>query len=96
MVLIAETKELLMLELSVWKKNIEAKGLKLNIGKTKVMKCAVQSGQLEKSGKYPCAICLKGVGANSIKCKSCEQWVHKRCSGIKGALTGIVFQCDVC
>jgi len=22
--------------------------------------------------------------------------VHKRCSGIKGALTGIVFQCDVC
>jgi len=43
LVLIAETKESLMLELSVWKKNIEAKGLKVNIGKTKVMKCTVQS-----------------------------------------------------
>jgi len=37
------------------------------------MKCAVQSAQLEKSRKCPCAICLKGVGANSIKCKSCKQ-----------------------
>src|SRR5271163_2891331 len=96
LVLIAETKESLMLELSEWKKNMEAKGLRVNVGKTKVMKCAVQSGLVQKSGKWPCAICLKGVGANSVKCGSCRQWVHKRCSGIKGALTGVGFKGDVC
>jgi len=41
---------------------MEANGLRVNVGKTKVMNSAVESGPLEKSGKWPCAICLKGVG----------------------------------
>jgi len=93
----AETKEKLMAELMVWKNHMEAKGLRFNVSKTKVMRSKVESGPLEKSGKWPCATCLKSVGANSIKCKEFKQWVHKRCSGITEALKGVVgFKCDVC
>jgi hypothetical protein len=97
LVLMAEAEEALLAKLAVWKQHMEAKGLRVNVAKTKVMKCAVQSGQVEKSGRWPCAICWKGVGANSIWCEGCKQWVHKICSGIRGALSGTVgFRCNVC
>ena len=35
---------------------------RVNIGKTKVMKCQVRIGQAEDSGKYPCGVCKQGVG----------------------------------
>jgi len=57
-VLMAETKEMLMVELSTWKKNMEAKELGVNVCKTKVIKSAAQSGQFIKSRKWQCAICL--------------------------------------
>ena len=42
---------------------------------------------LKKSGKYPCGVCLTGVGsANEIQCDGCKRWVHKKCSGIQGRL----------
>ena len=39
----------------------EQKGLKVNMGKTKVMNCKVRQGQAENSGKFPCGICKNGV-----------------------------------
>ena len=35
-----------------WKDGIEQKGLKVNIGNTKVMNCKVRHGQAENSGKF--------------------------------------------
>jgi len=97
LVLMAETKEKLMAELLVWKDHLKAKGLIVNVGKTKVMRSAMKSGLLEKSSKWPCSICLKGGGANSIKCKEGKQWMLKRCSSITEALKGVVgFNCNVC
>lgn len=97
LVLLADSEEALSAKLKVWKEQMEVKGLRVNIAKTKVMKCGVGSGQVEKSGKYPCPVCRKGVGRNSIMCVKCESWVHKRCSGIVGALKGITgFHCDSC
>ena len=40
---------------------MELKGLRVNIGKTKVMRCKVRIGQAEESGKYPCGVCRQGV-----------------------------------
>ena len=37
LVLVAETEELLMEKLHKWKRGMELKGLRVNIGKTKVM-----------------------------------------------------------
>ena len=45
LLLVAETEELLMEKLWKWKKGIEMKGLKVNIGKTKVMRCQLSRGQ---------------------------------------------------
>ena len=65
--------------------------------KTKVVKCKQGLQVGENSGKWPCGICRKGVGRNSIQCQSCKKCIRKRCSGIRGSLSeGMRFQCDRC
>ena len=54
LVLIAELEELLLEKLRKWKNGMEAKGLRVNAGKTKVMQCRVNRVQSEDSGKHPC------------------------------------------
>ena len=69
----------------------------MNMGKTKVMKCKLRSGQVEDSGKYPCGVCHKGVGRNSILCVLCKKWIHKKCSGIVGCLqVNESYSCPMC
>ena len=68
LVLLAETREILKEKINIWKEGLESKGLKVNIGKTKVMKCHVAANMQVESGKYPCGICGKGVGRNAIQC----------------------------
>ena len=82
----AESEELLVEKIRRWKAGMEEKGLRVNMGKTKVMRCSVGAGPVIKSGKDPCGVCSKGVGSNSIKC---DAWVHKRCSGVSGKLQGV-------
>lgn len=73
---------------SLWKQSLEGKGLRVNLGKTKVMvSLGGRARKLHQSGKHPCGICFKGVGSNSIYCGHCKNWIHHRpCSGIKGRL----------
>ena len=42
-------------------------------------------------------MCKNGVGKNSIQCTECTEWVHKKCSGIRGSLTSVMttFKCKV-
>ena len=42
-----------------------------------------------------CMARIQAVGDNSIGCKSCRKWVHRRCSGVKGSrqATATVFVC---
>ena len=76
---------------------MERNGLRVNIGKMKVMKCCVNSMPLSDSGKWPCGVCRKGVRSNSVFCVQCKKWVHKKCSGVKGKLVeGVKFTCPVC
>ena len=50
-----------------------------------------------KTGKFPCSVCLKGVGRNSILCPACKCWVHAKCSGLKGQLAKATnFVCSQC
>src|SRR5580698_5006443 len=67
------------------------------MAKTKDLKCRVRVGQKEDSGKWPCGVCRKGVGSNSIYCVLCKKWIHKACSGMKGKMTANAnFQCSKC
>ena len=40
----------------------------------------------QKAVRWPCCVCGRGVGNNSIQCTSCHKWVHRKCSGIKGSM----------
>ena len=77
LVIIAETKDELRMKLIKWKTNLE---------ETKIMISGVDLQMLKNSGKYPCSVCRKGVGSNSIYCTGCLHWVPKKCSGIIGKL----------
>ena len=86
LVIIAKSVEELLEKLNKWKAAIEKRGLRVNMGKTKVVVSGHNLNVLNKSGKFPCGVCLTGVGANSIYCSGCSLWVHKRCSGLPGVL----------
>ena len=83
----AESMEELLVKVQTWKTEMEKKGLRVNMGKTKIMESGLNLDVLKKSGKYPCGVCQSGVGSsNAIFCGGCKHWVHKKCSGIKGTL----------
>ena len=84
LVIAAETPELLEEKLSAWKLNFELKGLRVNMGKTKVMISGPKLNILKD--RHPCGVCRKGTGANSICCSGCSHWVHHGCSNVKGRL----------
>ena len=74
-----------MVKMRAWCTALERKGLKVNSAKSKVTVSALDAGEAEQSGKFPCRVCHRGVGANSIQCTACTKWVHRRCSGITGS-----------
>ena len=37
----------------------------------------------QKAVRWPCGVCSKGVGSNSV------QWVHNKCSGTKGSMSKV-------
>ena len=83
LVIIAESLEECIRRLLTWKEAMQEKGLRVNAKKTKIMICGMGLDLLQSSDEFPCAICLTGVGSNSIFCNSCKYWVHKKCSGLK-------------
>ena len=97
LVIVAESLEELTERLKLWKDNMESKGLRVNMPKTK---CLVSDGSTKstrETGKHPCSICHRGVGRNSVFCVGCKHWVHKKCSKIKGRLRESPdFRCGKC
>ena len=80
LVLIAESEDEHRVKLKLWKSEVEAKGLRVNMEKTKVMFSGSNLHSLKDAGKYPCGVCRAGVGVNSIFCTGCSHWVHWKCS----------------
>ena len=44
----------------------EAKGSKINVNKTKVMVSGENCGDVERTGKWPCAVCGKCTRSDSV------------------------------
>ena len=83
MIITGESKEEVEEQFHHWKAALERRGLKINIGKTKILVSGKEGLTPLPSGQYPCAVCARGVGANSVLCTRCGKWVHKRCSGLR-------------
>jgi len=41
-----------------------------------------QQKVMQKVVRWPCGVCSRGVGNNSIQCTNCQKWVHRKFSGI--------------
>ena len=65
-----------------WRSAMEVCGMKINVSKTKLLISGKEPPSTSTTGRYPCAICSRGVGANSILCTRCNLWCHKRCIGL--------------
>ena len=90
LVLMADSIEELEILFERWKSGMEQKGLRVNSGKTKVMISKHKRNPQNKTGKFPCSVCLKGVGRNSILCPACK-------CGLKGQLAKATnFVCSQC
>jgi len=82
LVVIAETEEDLIKRFNEWKTNVENKGMRVHVNKSKVMISGERQKPVQKAARWPCGVCGRGVGSNSIQCTSCHNGVHKKCSGI--------------
>ena len=56
--------------MEAWKGGLESKRLEINI-KIKMMTTSDKAGKVPLEGKFPCAICRKGV-REQVKCQSCK------------------------
>jgi len=81
LVVIAESEDDLFKRLNDWKDNMQIRGMRVNINKTKVMITSRTSEanvegckvaiKIQKAARWPCSVCGRGVGSNSIQCISC-------------------------
>jgi hypothetical protein len=63
-------------------------------------------GTASRPAKYPCIGCKKNVGRNSVRCRTCQLWVHMECGGISKEVFnilanptkygGVSWTCDSC
>ena len=72
--------------------------MRVNMNKTKVMISRERQKSVHKAARWPCGVCDRDVGSNSIQSTSCRKWVHKKCSGIKGSMYKVMksFICRGC
>lgn len=96
LVLTGESKEEVEQMFKDWKREMESKGLKVNIEKTKMMISGNKEDSPVQTGRYPCGVCGRGVGVNSILCHSCGKWCHKRCSKRQSLDGATSFRCPAC
>ena len=72
--------------------------MRVNMNKTKVVISGERQKPVQKAARWPCGVCGRGVGSNSIQCTSCHKWVHKKCSVVKGSMYKVMksFICRGC
>jgi len=83
---IAETEDDPNEWLNEWKDSVENTGMRVNMNKTEVMISGEQQKVMQTAVRWPCGVCGRGVGNNSIQCTSCQKMVHRKCSAIKGSM----------
>ena len=47
--------------------------MRVNMNKTKLMISVERQKMRQKAVRWPCGVCSKGVGSNSLQCTSCPE-----------------------
>jgi len=88
---IAETEDdLIYKKLNKWKDNVEIRGMRVNVNKTKDVISGKCQKLMQKAARLPCGVSGRGVDSISIQCFSCQKWIHKKCSAIKGTMSKVL------
>ena len=74
--LMSESLEDLRERFQRWRSALEDKGLKVNVGKTKMMVSGTK-GEIVLSKTDPCGICGKRVGSNAVCCTPCTKCIQR-------------------
>jgi len=61
----AEAKEDLIKRPNEWKDNMENRGMRVNMNKTKINR--ERQKPVQKAARWPCGVCDRGVGTNTIQ-----------------------------
>ena len=61
----------------------DGEGVKVNLGKSKVIVSSSITSGLSKRKYDPCVICSLRVKAISVFYVQCGMWIHGRCCGLK-------------
>jgi hypothetical protein len=77
LLLMADSMEELQVKFDKWKDAIEKKGMKVNMGKTKVM-VSGDEGERVVSLVDPCGVCDKRMKAKAVLCVECQSWDGRR------------------
>ena len=83
-VIMYESLDGLLNQFLTWNNSFDAKGLWVNMSKTKIPVSNPLTECLVDFSKYPCGVCKKRVGNTSTFCYHCKTWIHHRCLNIKG------------
>ena len=84
LVLMSETIKVLKNKFLKWKEAFDSKGLKINLGKTKVMvSYSITQDGLSKSKLDPCRVYRLRVKVNRVLYAQCGMCIHGRCTGGK-------------
>jgi len=70
--------------------------MRANMNKTKITTSGERQKLMQKAARWPCVVCGRSVGNNSIQCTSCQKWVHKKCGGIKGSMSKVTVIYGIC
>ena len=62
-----------------WREAFESKGMRVNLGKTKLMVSWMEEETFD-SKIDPCGVWGTSVLSNSVLCTACGKWVHARCT----------------
>ena len=82
LVLMGETMEELRENFDEWREAFESKGMRVNLGKTKLMVSGMEEETFD-SKIDPCGVCGTQVMSNSVLCTACGKWVLARCTDKK-------------
>ena len=62
---------------------MESKGLKVNLGKMKILISGKDCDSVTSSGECSRSVCGRGLEVNFVLCTECEKWIQKCCSGLR-------------
>lgn len=73
-----------------WRDGIESKGLRVNVGKMKVISSSADNASVLKTCVWPSVVCVKGVGVIIPSQVLCN-WIQKKCKGMMGSLNNVIY-----